>query len=374
MARYNTTNPASTTTTTTTFATPAQGTLISLTGTAPYTVNLASPLLYVGVPQSFYNESSGTITLSTSSGNIIGPGFSNAATQTIPRFATYTLMSDGSDYIITNNEGGPQVSTTHTFSGTATFSGAISATPANANITLSPTGTGTVTISPASTVSISPTGALTLNPTAAGTINNMSIGATTRSTGAFTTLTANNTVTFTSTTGSTSVNSGALQVDGGVGVNGNIYCGGTLYNDTTGATRIGTGTTAQRPTGANGLIRYNTTTSLAEYAEGTTWRSIAKGFVHTDVTSNITAAVWNTYWVDTASGPRTITLPNSGLVKGDTIRFFDLRKTFDSSALTIARNGQVIQGDAADLTVNTEGAAFELVYHGSTYGWRIFSI
>ena len=52
--------------------------------------------------------------------------------------------------------------------------------PANANVTISPTGTGTVTISPA--------GALTINPTAASTINNTSIGATTPSTGKFTTL------------------------------------------------------------------------------------------------------------------------------------------------------------------------------------------
>jgi hypothetical protein len=54
--------------------------------------------------------------------------------------------------------------------------------PANAVVNISPTGTGTVAISPA--------GALTINPTAASTINNTSIGATTASTGRFTSVTA----------------------------------------------------------------------------------------------------------------------------------------------------------------------------------------
>jgi hypothetical protein len=53
--------------------------------------------------------------------------------------------------------------------------------PANAAVSISPTGTGTVAISPA--------GALTINPTTASTINNTSIGATTASTGRFTSVT-----------------------------------------------------------------------------------------------------------------------------------------------------------------------------------------
>jgi hypothetical protein len=54
--------------------------------------------------------------------------------------------------------------------------------PANAAVSISPTGTGTVAISPA--------GALTINPTTVSTINNTSIGATTASTGRFTSVTA----------------------------------------------------------------------------------------------------------------------------------------------------------------------------------------
>ena len=68
----------------------------------------------------------------------------------------------GKPYQVTVS-GGAGTFTTLTASSTVTLS------PANANVAISPTGTGTVTISPA----------------AASTINNMSIGATTRSTGAF---------------------------------------------------------------------------------------------------------------------------------------------------------------------------------------------
>jgi hypothetical protein len=63
-----------------------------------------------------------------------------------------------------------------------TLSVATNITPANAAVAISPTGTGTVAISPA--------GALTINPTTASTINNTSIGATTASTGRFTSVTA----------------------------------------------------------------------------------------------------------------------------------------------------------------------------------------
>jgi hypothetical protein len=58
---------------------------------------------------------------------------------------------------------------------------AININPANAAVAISPTGTGTVAISPA--------GALTINPTAASTINNTSIGVTTAAAGRFSSLT-----------------------------------------------------------------------------------------------------------------------------------------------------------------------------------------
>jgi hypothetical protein len=79
------------------------------------------------------------------------------------------------------------------------------------------------------------------------------------------------------------------------------------------------------------------------------------------------------YFVDTTAGVITATLPAAPAV-GDSIRFLDAAKTFDTNAFTVGRNGKLIQGDADNLTVSTESAAFELIFSGDTYGWRIFSV
>jgi hypothetical protein len=128
MARFNTAVPLTSVSTGATVPSPTYGTLTSLTGTAPYTVILASPVTFQGIPQSFYNATSGTITLSSPSGNIKGPGFTSATSQTMPTGATYTIISDGTDYVINNNEGGPQAATTMTVSSTLTAQSTVSFT------------------------------------------------------------------------------------------------------------------------------------------------------------------------------------------------------------------------------------------------------
>lgn len=135
------------------------------------------------------------------------------------------------------------------------------------------------------------------------------------------------------------------------------------------------GNTGQRPSALNrfaGSFRFNSDLQTLEYYNGTQWIPAGE-FPNTDVTSSITADVFGTYWVDTSGGAVTITLPASP-VKGDRIRFFDISNTFDTNNLTVARNARLIQGAASDLIVSTEGAAFELVFHSNTNGWRIFSI
>lgn len=131
MARYNTVTPVTSVTSTATIPAPTYGTLTTFTGTAPYTVTLASPVLFTGIAQSFYNNTGGVVTLSSPSGNIIGPGFTAAASQTMPNQATYTLISDGTNYAVINNEGGPQIASTMTVNSTlgvtstATFSAGV---------------------------------------------------------------------------------------------------------------------------------------------------------------------------------------------------------------------------------------------------------
>lgn len=143
MARYNTVAPVSSVSTGSTIPTPQAGVFTAFTGTAPYTVILANPVLYSGLAQNFYNASTGTITLSTPSGNIKGPGFTSASTQTMPQHAVYTITSDGTDYIITNNEGGPQLASTLTVGGTFTAQGTVSLTGSSiaASSSFTPSGT-----------------------------------------------------------------------------------------------------------------------------------------------------------------------------------------------------------------------------------------
>ena len=133
------------------------------------------------------------------------------------------------------------------------------------------------------------------------------------------------------------------------------------------------GTTAQRTADAGaGSIRFNTELNNLELYNGDDWLPV--GVLNaTTVTTTYTAMAGQQLFVDTNGGAFTITLPASPAV-GDIIRFFDIRKTFDSNALTLGRNGNLIQGDAADMTVNSEGAAFDIVYSGDTYGWRIFTV
>jgi hypothetical protein len=94
-------------------------------------------------------------------------------------------------------------------SGSVHVGGELHAIGTNSIVILSPTGTGTVTV----------------NPATLGAINNMSVGATTRSTGAFTTLTANAAATLTADVVSTTTGTGTLVVTGGVGVSGAINAG-----------------------------------------------------------------------------------------------------------------------------------------------------
>ena len=135
------------------------------------------------------------------------------------------------------------------------------------------------------------------------------------------------------------------------------------------------GSQAGRPTGnalLEGGLRYDTDTNGYEYYNGSSWLPVG-AYQSIDASSGVTAANKQQIFCNTSGGGFTVTLPGSP-TKGDSIRFFDVAKTFDSNALTVGRNGNPIMGDASDLTVNTEGAAFELVFYDGTQGWRIITI
>jgi hypothetical protein len=86
-------------------------------------------------------------------------------------------------------------------------------------------------------------------------------------------------------------------------------------------------------------------------------------------TTDFNAVAGEGYFVDTDSvGAVTATLPGSPSA-GDTIAFKDYAGTFGTNSLTIARNGNNIQGVANDSEITTNRASVVLVYIDATKGW-----
>jgi len=105
--------------------------------------------------------------------------------------------------------------------------------------------------------------------------------------------------------------------------------------------------------------------------DGTNWFEIqTQGSDWLTKTGTYTAFAGDKIFANTTGGAFTITLPASPTV-GDEIRFVDVANTFDTNNLTVGRNSEKIDGTTADLTVATEGAAFALVYSGSSFGWKL---
>ena len=203
MARYNTSLASATITGATTISSPIQGAFTALTGTGGYTVTLPAPVLFPGSNQTFYNATNGTVTISTPSGIFTGTGGSGLTTTSVFLGNVVSVTSDGTNYIVISEDGSILTATT-------------------ANIT------GDVTINGGSAVVNITAGTVTLAPTNASNINNMAIGSTTRASGAFTTLAANNAVVFTANNASSSTTTGTLVVTGGIGATGNIFSGGSI--------------------------------------------------------------------------------------------------------------------------------------------------
>jgi len=117
---------------------------------------------------------------------------------------------------------------------------------------------------------------LALTSTGVGTINNMSIGATTASTGSFTSLAYS--TTLTGGTGIIAIGTNQIYKDaaGKVGI-GTASPAVTLAVSATDAVLVPVGTTAQRPTGASGYLRFNSTITQFEGFNGTAWSSVGGG-------------------------------------------------------------------------------------------------
>tara|TARA_Y100001972_G_scaffold36390_1_gene44951 strand:+ start:128 stop:544 length:417 start_codon:yes stop_codon:yes gene_type:complete len=114
---------------------------------------------------------------------------------------------------------------------------------------------------------------------------------------------------------------------------------------------------------AGDIVNLSTATvNLPSGVGGTAWQAVK--------TSNFNAVAGEGYFVNTAAGAVTVTLPTSASI-GDEVSVIDYGATADSQNIIIGRNGHKIQGAASDMTVATERAAFTLVYVDATQGWLL---
>ena len=87
------------------------------------------------------------------------------------------------------------------------------------------------------------------------------------------------------------------------------------------------------------------------------------------ISSNITLASYNRYFVDTTSA-RTLTLPSIPSI-GDEIQIYDASNNALTNNITVGSNGNKLQGSIQDLIIDSNAATVYLTYTGSTYGWAV---
>ena len=101
------------------------------------------------------------------------------------------------------------------------------------------------------------------------------------------------------------------------------------------------------------------------------WSDSVGGAAWALKTGAYTAQTGDGVMVDTSSSAITITLPISSgpPALGDFVRVMDATGNAATNNITVARNGNNIQGAAADLTIATNRASIGLVYVNATEGW-----
>jgi hypothetical protein len=213
----------------------------------------------------------------------------------------------------------------------------------------------------------------------------MSIGASTRSTGAFTTLTSNGATTFTQNTASSSTATGTLVVTGGVGISGNIYAGG-LQNTPIGGTTRSTGAFTSLTSNAATTFTQNTASSstttgtlVVTGGVGISGNTYVGGLLaatngtsgiigYTNVTTTQSLADVDRNYIVSNTAAITLTLPNSA-TDGRVIVLAD-GNNFGAFNVTVARGIRTIGGLAENLVLNLQNSKVELIYRGGD--WKLF--
>ena len=108
---------------------------------------------------------------------------------------------------------------------------------------------------------------------------------------------------------------------------------------------------------------------LSTDGTNTSWTTVSTGLPSSSVSSNITLSSNYKYFVNTTA-VRTLTLPPSPTV-GDEIYVFDASGTAATYNITVARNSNLINGNAGNFLIDLNGGAASFVYTGASYGWKV---
>jgi hypothetical protein len=209
------------------------------------------------------------------------------------------------------------------------------------------------------------TGTTTISGT--GTINGVSVGASSASTGAFTTVSATGQITSTVANGTAPFS--VLSSTQIPSLNANFA--GSIIGGT--ANQI----LAQSGVNATGFITAPTLSSTFLQWTGSTftWTAAAAGnFMQWQAiqAANFTAALNSAYIVNTTSTAITVNLP-TGAAIGNMVLFTDYAGTWATRAVTVAPGASKINGSSSNYILNVNRTAIGFVYADATQGWVAFS-
>ena len=136
----------------------------------------------------------------------------------------------------------------------------------------------------------------------------------------------------------------------------------------------GTGQTSQT-NALNALLPVQTSANgqyLKSDGTNASWSTVISTFTampSSSISTNTTLSAFTKYFVNT-SAARTLTLPASPTV-GDEIYIFDASGMAASYNITVNRNSSLINGNAGNLIIDSNGAGASFIYTGATYGWKV---
>ena len=133
--------------------------------------------------------------------------------------------------------------------------------------------------------------------------------------------------------------------------------GSLIYGNSSGATAL--------------LTKGSASTVLTSDGTDISWAApAASGVTYVTKTANYTTQDLEGVLANTSGGAFTVTLPASPSA-GAQVIVADSGDAFGTNNLTVARNGETIDGSAANLVLDITGVSVQFVYNGST--WRVYA-